>query len=297
MTRTEEYPGKTRYQGVEARHYNRKWRGTPSKRRLWTSEVAVIQTILEAVPKGSLFFDAACGTGRHLPLLLPFDVRWVAADISLDMLHQVPVAGSNGVGLVQADLERLPFTTGSFAYVMCFKLFQLLPMPVARLVLEEFARVSSNGIILEVPLEDDVPFRQAARSTNPLSRLILRGQQSAGPIFHKVRWRVRREWRRRTKISPFFEQRHSEGSVPGVRAQAPTRLADISELATSCGLRVAVVQQMRRSRWTVIVLEPFGSHWLLRGENGEGTLSTPRSAPTTLTPPEGTAGKTPSSSG
>lgn len=263
MTTTAEYPGKTRYHGVEARCYNRKWRGTPSKRRLWASEAAVIQAILEAVPKGSLFLDAACGTGRYLPLLASFDVRWLAADISMDMLRQVPVTDDpNGVGVVQADLERLPFATRSFGYVMCFKLFQLLPIAVARQVLEEFARVSSNGIILELPLKDDAALAEAASSTNPVARLIQRCQRRSGPIFHRLRWRVRREWRRRTKMSPFFEHRHDEDALPGVRGLAPARLADISDLAASCGLHIAAVQRMGRSRWTMVVLEPAGSHWL-----------------------------------
>lgn len=263
LASTTEYPGKTRYQGVEARSYNRKWRGTPSKRRLWASEVAVIQAVLEAVPKDSLFLDAACGTGRHLPLLVPFDVRWVATDISMDMLRQVPVIEErNGAGVVQADLEQLPFASKSFSYVMCFKLFQLLPIAVARQVLEEFARVSSNGIILELPLNDEAALAEAAGSTNPVARLILRLQRRSSPIFHRLRWRVRREWRRRTKISPFSQQRHEEGALSGVRELAPARLADVSDLAAWCGLRVAAVQRMRRSKWTMVVLEPVDSQWL-----------------------------------
>ncbi len=262
MTREPEYPGRTRYHGAEARFYDRKWKGTLSKRRLWGAEVAVIQAIAKAVPTSSMFLDAACGTGRHLPALSSFGVRWVATDISRDMLQQVPSGTGGGIGVVQAELERLPFADASFGYVLCFKLFQLLPMEAACQVLHELARVSSGAIVLELPLSDAAALAPAALSRNRLARRFHRSRWRWEPTVRSMRRLVRRTRRVRTGRSSFFDPDQHGGCRPqGVRSQAPSRLSDIADLATCCGLRIADVQRMGRSRWTVVVLEPIGTHW------------------------------------
>jgi ubiquinone/menaquinone biosynthesis C-methylase UbiE len=276
MTGSPDYPGKTRYHGAEAQFYNRKWTGSLAKRRLWSAEVAIVSAILGAVPKGFLFLDAASGTGRYLPVLSSLDVAWVATDISRDMLRQVPDPGSGaGKGVVQADLEHLPFVDASFGYVLCLKLFQLLPMEVARQVLSEFARVCSRGVVLELPLSDDAGLGPAARSTNSVARVLHQSQSRWAPTIRSMRGLLRRTRRRRAGTSPFFDAIQSGTSGQrGVRGQSPSRLSDIAELATSCGLRLAAVQPISRSRWTFVILEPLGSHWMDRDLGERGTTRT-----------------------
>ena len=145
------YSHKYRYQGNAARIYESK----RARELSWAREDSIVKKLCQGMAQGSKILDIPCGTGRFFPLYqLQGHLCW-GADISLDMLVQIPASRRNLAsvrGLVQCDAERLPFADRSFDYVVCLRFFHFLPAPTACGILKEFARVAKKGIILHIPL-------------------------------------------------------------------------------------------------------------------------------------------------
>lgn len=79
-------------------------------------EPAVAELLAGAVPGRAL--DAACGTGRHIPLLVALGHNVVGVDASPEMLA-LARRRSSEAELRQADLEALPLASGSFDVAVC----------------------------------------------------------------------------------------------------------------------------------------------------------------------------------
>jgi ubiquinone/menaquinone biosynthesis C-methylase UbiE len=97
--------------------------------------------------------DLPAGTGRFLEMLLERGLHVQAADISEDMLAeirkrypQLPAA----LTLATGDAEQLPLPDASVDYVLSWRFFHLLPLPVTDRVLAEFRRVCRRQIIVQV---------------------------------------------------------------------------------------------------------------------------------------------------
>jgi ubiquinone/menaquinone biosynthesis C-methylase UbiE len=101
------------------------------------------------LPEGSTVLDIPVGGGVALRGLKPGQgIRYVAADISPDMLRRTERAASergvdDQVELREADVEQLPFDDGEFDRVLSFAGLHCFPRP--RLAVLEIARVVKPG--------------------------------------------------------------------------------------------------------------------------------------------------------
>jgi SAM-dependent methyltransferase len=95
--------------------------------------------------------DAGCGVGRHLwPLLAAgFQVWGADCDAQVLQLLQAGLAGAaapaDAAHLVQADLNRLPFTTGAFDLVVSVNVINHGDTATFRGYCRELARVLTAG--------------------------------------------------------------------------------------------------------------------------------------------------------
>ena len=129
----------------------REWLARPGGRVLWGTDTRLlfdsIQTVGE-MPDGSAVLDVPCGGGVALRgLRHGQQVRYVAADISLDMLgrgrRQASAAGRNDIEFTEADIEQMPFADGEFDLCLCFNGLHCLPNPAA--AVREIARCLAPG--------------------------------------------------------------------------------------------------------------------------------------------------------
>jgi len=103
--------------------------------------------------------DAACGNGRYSRHLLRHadrDASLTAFDLSLGMLRRARKnLETDRVGLVSADVTRLPFADGTFDAAVCGWVLEHFPDP--RPALRELARVMTpGGKMLLLTTEDTV---------------------------------------------------------------------------------------------------------------------------------------------
>lgn len=98
--------------------------------------------------RGRLALDVACGSGRYTRALQAQGARVVGLDLSLDLLRAARRTGLDGaVGLVRADMLRLPFATACFDVVLSmFTSFGYFAAEADdRAMLGEVARVLQPG--------------------------------------------------------------------------------------------------------------------------------------------------------
>jgi SAM-dependent methyltransferase len=124
----------------------REWLARPGGLALWGTDTRLlfenIRTLSE-LPDGSAVLDVPCGGGVALRgLRADQQVRYVAADISVDMLararRRASALGLNDVEFAEADIERMPFGDGEFNMCICFNGLHCLPDPAA--AVREIAR-------------------------------------------------------------------------------------------------------------------------------------------------------------
>lgn len=143
------YIGKTAYRGEVAANYDRDRVTEP----IWKEEQRWMEAWARCVPRGARLLDLPAGTGRFIEIWRARGARVHAVDISADMLAALrrrwPDGDANLI-IERADGEALPFASGSFDFVVCWRLFHLLPAEVAERVLRELARVCRGQIVLEV---------------------------------------------------------------------------------------------------------------------------------------------------
>jgi len=99
------------------------------------------------VHAGDVVLDAACGTGRALPVLRAATGRAgavVGVDLTAEMVTEAQRRGRGELAqLVRGDVLRLPFAAGVFDVVFASGLVSHLPDPVAGL--RELGRVAAGG--------------------------------------------------------------------------------------------------------------------------------------------------------
>lgn len=122
----------------------------PAGLALWGTDTRVLFDSIAAIgdlPDGSSVLDIPCGGGIALRgLRAGQQVRYVAADISVDMLARARRRASalgRSVEFTEADIERMPFHDGEFDLCVSFNGLHCLPDPAAAVA--EIARVLAPG--------------------------------------------------------------------------------------------------------------------------------------------------------
>ena len=99
--------------------------------------------------RGGLFLDAGVGTGRFAaPLSRLYPSQVVGVDVSLPMMAQVAAKSMPGqLALVQADLQRLPFSKGIFSGVLMVHILHLMERWPLALAEARRVLVPKSGIL------------------------------------------------------------------------------------------------------------------------------------------------------
>lgn len=149
MSGDQSYAGKSAYRGAVALNYERDRTAEP----VWLREQAWMEQWSRAVPSGARILDLPTGTGRFVDIFLARRAIVHAVDVSEDMLNEVRrryPAGTGDLRVERNDAEALPYPADTFDFVICWRLFHLLPPEVAERVVREFARVCRGRIVIEV---------------------------------------------------------------------------------------------------------------------------------------------------
>jgi SAM-dependent methyltransferase len=127
------------------------WIARPAGLALWGTDTRMLYDSFRSIgelPDGAAVLDVPCGGGVALRGLRPGqDVRYVAADISTDMLSRAraraTTSGHGDIEFVEADIERMPFDDNEFDLCVCFNGLHCLPNPSA--AVREIARCLKPG--------------------------------------------------------------------------------------------------------------------------------------------------------
>jgi len=129
----------------------REWLARPAGAALWGTDTRMLYDSIRTIgelPDGSAVLDVPCGGGVALRGLRPGQgVRYVAADISTDMLNRArdraAALGRDDVEFVEADIERMPFDDNEFDLCVSFNGLHCVPDPAA--AVREIARCLKPG--------------------------------------------------------------------------------------------------------------------------------------------------------
>lgn len=151
-----DYGARAHYHGNVAQSYDARRTGSLK----WAREQALMTELIGALPRGSTVLDVPIGTARYAEMYAAGGHRVVGADVSRDMLREARGRAPE-LGLVQADVTKLPFAAGSFDFVVSTRLMNWLPAPVFHAAVQELARVARRGLILGVRGSERVGLRHA----------------------------------------------------------------------------------------------------------------------------------------
>lgn len=149
MTDDSSYVGKSAYKGQVAVNYERDRVHEP----VWLQEQAWMERWAKGISPGACVLDVPTGTGRFVGIFRGRGAEVHAVDVSEDMLAELRrrwPADDPLLTVLRAEAEALPFARDKFDFVVCWRLFHLLPVAVAARVLSELARVCRGRIVLEV---------------------------------------------------------------------------------------------------------------------------------------------------
>jgi SAM-dependent methyltransferase len=103
---------------------------------------AWLERMLPARGDGLRLLDVGCGTGHHLARLRAHGFEVAGVDGSPEMIAHAR-ENNPGARIERADVESIPFATGSFDLVVCVEVLRYLPD--VRGCLAEIARVLKPG--------------------------------------------------------------------------------------------------------------------------------------------------------
>lgn len=125
-----------RYRALSADAYQNCF--TYSRRRL---DIA-LDRLLPEQAEGLRLLDIGCGTGYHMARYRKRGFEVSGVDGSEEMLKRAREFNP-GIEFQHADVDALPYETGSFDFVMCIEVLRYLPDPAASI--REMARVLKPG--------------------------------------------------------------------------------------------------------------------------------------------------------
>lgn len=161
------------YYGLSAMNYD-KYRMDAD---YWKAEDTYMAGMLPRLPEIQNVLDVACGTGRFLPLYTELKLNVACLDSSIDMLMEAKAKLADSfdskVNFVQGMADTLPFSSGEFDLVVCFRFLSwIVPAEIAINCIREIARVSSKYVILELcvnKISPDVPLEKCETMWNKLT--------------------------------------------------------------------------------------------------------------------------------
>lgn len=146
----------------------------------------VIDYVRRNLAQGSRILDLGCGAGVIAEDLVRAGMNVTAMDLSSDMVararDRLRSASADGVLVLRADCERLPFGAGEFDAIVCLGVISFLKSNQP--VLSEIRRV----------LRDDGTLVLAVRNKHPLPRFLdplLAARRWAGAVLHRLGLRRR----------------------------------------------------------------------------------------------------------
>ena len=126
---------------------------------------------------GDKVLDAGCGTGVYLEELLRLGMDVTGVDADEDMLEYTAKSRSNGIALIKASLQDLPFEPSSFDKVISVCTLEFIDDPSH--VLTELSRVlKKDGILLLGFLNKNSPW----------ARQHMKNEKDPTSIWHGVRF-------------------------------------------------------------------------------------------------------------
>lgn len=149
MTSDPSYAGKSAYRGDVALNYERDRINEP----VWLREQTWMEQWAKIIPAGARVLDAPTGTGRFVGIFRERGAKIHAVDVSEDMLAELRrrhLPDGDSLVVERGDAESLPYPAAMFDWVICWRLFHLLPAASAERVVREFARVCRGRIVVEV---------------------------------------------------------------------------------------------------------------------------------------------------
>lgn len=137
--------GPRKYTGSVASGYDAKRVESPK----WAAEQAIIEGIIDAMPKGSTILDVPVGTGRFIPAYERNEHNWSGADISEDMLKEADGKRTRqDIGqLGLASITDIPINNGSFALSIACRITRWLNPEQRTVALKELQRVTTGKIV------------------------------------------------------------------------------------------------------------------------------------------------------
>ena len=191
-------------------------------------ETGALREIL-ALAQDDRILDLGCGWGRHLAPLAEAGHDITGADLSLDLLRQVPAPDGTRAPLAAADMRALPFRDAAFDVVVNL--------------------ATSLGLFLDDALARSA-LAEARRVLRPAGRLLLEGMHRDDVVAHfapRVRWfledgtevRARRRFDARRGISREVLRWRGPGGEGEKRHALRIRSAgEVAALLESAGLRI-----------------------------------------------------------
>jgi ubiquinone/menaquinone biosynthesis C-methylase UbiE len=146
------YNGKEAYYGEIAKNYEK----DRISQSIWEKEQQWVSTFLDTIPSKSSILDIPVGTGRFIPNYQKKNFTIFGIDISKDMINQArkkldsPYTTQTKYVLKEGDAENLEFETGAVDYIICFRLFHLIPLENIIQISKEFFRVCNTKVVVEV---------------------------------------------------------------------------------------------------------------------------------------------------
>ena len=143
------------YKGDVAKLYNKN--RTSSVK--WKREQKIMEKIISNFSPNSTILDLPIGTGRLLPFYESWNHKVYGVDISTDMLEETSKASkgmNTNVDLIEGNIEKIPLPDNSVDYVVCMRLFNLVPISTVEIGLKEFCRVSRDRIFFQVRVVEDI---------------------------------------------------------------------------------------------------------------------------------------------
>jgi ubiquinone/menaquinone biosynthesis C-methylase UbiE len=201
------------------------------------------RAVLENAPLGpsQLLLDVGCGTGILIQELMRHEPTVVGLDYTVPMLKIASKKfDGEGILLLNADAQRIPFADESFDVVCSFKVLPHIPDTVS--AVSEMVRVTKRKGIIIIEFYNPISWRGLLRRSGYFH--LWHTPVQASRIVERMGLRVKRRYGART-LTP---------------AALLFKLPGISQVLSSLESRVASTALNAFSGYYILVCEKIGIH-------------------------------------